>query len=485
MDNEFEEKRKEKIESFKVHIEDDSAGEGTDISSNEKNEADFSDYSSNRSILDEYNDNAGVDVGSENISSDEEYDENNENTILNSYSGEQNPQNSNVNKKDLKKAKKADKIRRKKKAQKNRRIFRMVWLAMILFVSIMLGRYITVGVNDMLTVGREEENSVEITIPKDASIYDVADILYENGVINNRNFFIVYAFLTNSTTGFTQGTFEVYTNKDYQALINYMQSDMNRTDIVTLQFTEGMSISEYAELLEENDVCSQEDFLELCSSDEFDEDYEFIGSISNADERYYKLEGYLFPDTYDFYIGEDADSVIKKFLANYRKKVYTTKSKVDGFDTKVTIEERAEAVGMSMEDVLIIASLIQAEAANEDDMYVISSIIHNRLDTLETGGINDNGESGLNYLQLDSTLYYPYTRKSEIPAALAESFVSAYDTYENEGLPIGPICNPGLAAIEAAISYTETEYYYFFHSYDDDGTVTSYYSATLSDHLGK
>ncbi len=374
--------------------------------------------------------------------------------------------------------------RRRKKARSNRVVFTLVWLAMVVFVSILFGEYLMVGINDLLAVGREEDKSVSVTIPKNANIEQITDILYDNHVINNKTFFKLYATVTKSTSGFTQGTFDIATNKDYQALINYLQSNTNRTDIVTLRFTEGMNVEEYAELLNKNNVCNKEDFLKACKSNEFDEDYDFIKSIKNAKERYYKLEGYLFPDTYDFYQGEEIDSVIRKFLANYRRKVYQTKSKVKGFDKKVTLEQRAEKLGMSMEDVLTLASLIQAEAADERDMYVISSVMYNRLATLDNGGLSYYGESGLTYLQLDSTLFYPYATQADVPVSIRNSYVSEYSTYDYEGLPAGPICNPGVAAIEAAVSPDDTNYYYFCHkAATGDEPAEAYYASTMNEHL--
>ncbi len=373
--------------------------------------------------------------------------------------------------------------RRRRKARSNRIVFRVVWIVMVILVSILLGEYLMLGVNDLLAVGREENKTVSVTIPKDASIDRITDILYENHIINNKVFFKLYATVTKSTGGYTQGTFDVPTNKDYQALINYLQSDMNRTDIVTLRFTEGLNIVQYAELLQKNNVCNADDFLDICNSNQFDEDYEFIKSIANAKDRYYKLEGYLFPDTYDFYVGEDLDSVVRKFLANYRRKVYQTKTKVKGFDKKVTIEQRAEKLGMSMEEVLTLASLIQAEAANERDMYVVSSIMHNRLDTLPDG-VSYFGEAGLKFLQLDSTLFYPYTTQAEVPVSMRSSYVSKYSTYDYEGLPAGPICNPGVAALEAAVSPDDTNYFYFCHkAATDDEPAEAYYASTMNEHI--
>ncbi len=402
---------------------------------------------------------------------------------LNSYSANPTHETGSVNKKVLRKAKKIDRKRRKRKAKKNRIVFRLVWFAMVLFLSVMIGEFIMVGVNDMLGVGREEDQVVTLTIPQDADIDTITDILYENNVIKTKWFFKLYAILTKSTTGFTQGTFEVATNKDYQALINYMQSDMNRTDVVTIRFTEGMSLKQYAKLLEDNKVCSASEFLAACNSDDFD-DYEFISSIPNASARPLKLEGYLFPDTYDFFVGEKVDTVIEKFLANYRRKIYGKKTRVLGYDKKMTVAERAETINMTMEEVLTLASLIQAEAANKDDMYMISAILHNRLATIPHDGINENNEFGLDYLQLDSTKYYPYASLQDIPLAERKTFKSTYNTYDHKGLPPGPICNPGMEAIEAALTVGKTDYYYFCHkSATDTEPAVPYYAVTMEEHI--
>ncbi|HCA56237.1 MAG TPA: hypothetical protein DEO95_12330, partial [Ruminococcaceae bacterium] len=196
MSEELEKKRQEKIANFKLNISQAVEQESTESSVN--TEPTVSSASTTEST-------AGNDV-------------------LNSYSAHPTNENVSANKKVLKKAKKIDRKRRRKKAKKNRVIFRLVWVAMVLFFSVMVGEYIMVGVNDMLGVGREEGAAVTVTIPQNADIDTITDILYDNHVINTKWFFKLYATLTKSTTGFTRGTFDVATNKDYQALINYMQS---------------------------------------------------------------------------------------------------------------------------------------------------------------------------------------------------------------------------------------------------------------------
>ena len=464
MSDELERKRQERIANFKLNFRDDDDSAGTEISSKAPSVS---------------SDGADAEQGAPVSLQKEEAGEGAE---LNSYSAVPADAEIAVDKKSLKRAKRIDKRRRKQKAKKNRVVFRLVWIAMALLVSVMIGEFIMVGVNDMLGVGREEDRKVSVTIPQNVDLDTFTDILYEKGAIKVKWFFKLYATMTKATSGFTQGTFDLPTNKDYQALINYMQSDMNRTDVVTLQFTEGMSLKQYAKLLENGKVCSADEFLKACNSDDFDE-YEFIGNIPNAEKRPYKLEGYLFPDTYYFYVGEKVDTVIEKFLANYRRKVYAKKSRVIGYDKKMTIAERAETINMTMEEVLTLASLIQAEAANKDDMYMISAIMHNRLATMNNDGMNDNGEGGLWFFQLDSTKYYPYASLQDIPLKERASFKSTYNTYDIKGLPPGPICNPGMEAIEAALTVGKTDYYYFCHKSATETTpAVAYYAKTMEEH---
>lgn len=397
-----------------------------------------------------------------------------------------------------KKALKAERKRKKKKAKRNGCVFKVVWLVMVVILGVFLAEFLLVGINDLLGRNRGEEETVIIQIPKDATLEEVTEILADNGVISNPNYFKLYANITKSSLEFTQGSYEMENNMDYEAIINYLQSNNNRVDTVTLQFNEGMTVLEIAEVLGENGICDEDEFLELCNSDEFDEDFTFLTEgRSQVSGVYYKLEGYLFPDTYDFYQGESAKTTIYRFLNNYETRIYYTKQRIeitedatenvsdtdsDSKNTKkyekLTVAEQAEKQGMTMDEVMIIASMIQAEAANTDDMYVISSIFHNRLATLDSGGYTIYGENINGTLGSDPTIYYPY-RQNTAPS----NFTSKYNTYEIEGLPAGPDCNPGMEAIKAALYPASTNYYYFCHkAATEDSDAQPYYAATLADH---
>ena len=390
---------------------------------------------------------------------------NNEPQELNSYSGEDvKAQMAKDSKQALKKKKKLDKKLAKAKNKRNRRVFRLIWAVSVLIVGAMAGMFFVAGIDDMLAINRTENKSVKIEIPANPNLDTVATVLEKNNIIEDKNYFKMFAKFTKADDDFTQGTYEIKTNMDYEAIINFLLSSVNRT--------EGRNVLEIAKLLKEKGALADEGkFLELCNSNQFDDEYSFLKDIKNTDDRYYKLEGYLYPDTYTFYKNEDAENVIYRFLNNYNTRL-TEKQDVSGYDKVTTIEEmlKKNRSNYTLDQVMIVASIIQSEAADTDDMYYISSIIYNRL--------NADEDMGVQYLGIDSTKFYPYRTQADVPDDARDTFESSYDTYTKEGLPAGEICNPGMNAIIAALNPKDTNYYFFCH--DKDGNA--YYASTIYEH---
>ena len=353
---------------------------------------------------------------------------------------------------------KAHKKRDKLKARKNRRVFALVWVCMVLLVSFTLASYLIQGSNDFFAAKRPE-GTTEVTIPQEVTSEELARILYEAGAIDKPEFFNIYCSVTADMQYFEAGTYQLETNMDYEDIINTLQGGNETKEVVTVTFPEGTTALEAAALLEENEVCSGEDFLTAIDSNDFD-DYYGIDQIADGSARYYKLEGYLFPDTYDFYKGEDIGSVVGKLLTNFKNRVSD-------------LEDKISASGMTLDQVVVMASIIQREAANVNDMGDVSAVLHNRLDF--------GGEYGIYRLECDSTTYYPYKRAEDVPETDALPYGN-YDTYQIQGLPAGAICNPGLDAIEAALEpNTEggaSSYLYFCHAADG----TAYYATNAEDH---
>lgn len=357
--------------------------------------------------------------------------------------------------------------------------FKHMWIAMIILVATTSSIYSVSAFNDMFAVNREEKEVI-VEIPQKASSAEISKILFESGIIKNQKFFNLYISLPGSYKHFKAGAFEMRIGMDYQAIKSCLTSNEHRldSDIVTVTIPEGKNILEISAILEKNEVCSAEEFLTACKTDDFSDKYDFLKDIDNIQEREYKVEGFLFPDTYKFYKYSDVHSVIKKFLTNGSKK-FRKKTAVNGYPNKVNILQRASDAKISMDKLLNIASLIQAEAANEADMYNISSVIYNRLKSQNHSEISHDENSSTCYLELDSTVWYPYRSKDKVPSDIVESFESPYNTYKHPGIPIGPICNPGIAAINAALKPNQTQYYYFCHSKDGK----SYFAKTNAEHL--
>ena len=231
---------------------------------------------------------------------------------------------------------------------------------------------------------------------------------------------------------------------------------------VTVTFPEGFTILEIAERLAENNVCSKTEFLEICN-----QPYEGI-KIENPQDRIFLLEGYIFPDTYEFYFNSDPKAVLDKFISNYNKKVTPE------------IKAKAEALGYTMDEMLTLASIIQKEC-DEDiaECEAVSSVFHNRLESPSFPLLQSDVTTFYITQKLGDYLGYQKDVKLENQSDEIRHYMSIYSTYYCKGLSAGPICNPGIKAINAAVSPADTDYYYFL---TDPTGEDFYYASTLSQH---
>ena len=223
---------------------------------------------------------------------------------------------------------------------------------------------------------------------------------------------------------------------------------------VWVTFPEGKTVLQIAQLLEENGVCPAADFLQAVRDSESD-----YAAALRGQDRPFLLEGYVFPDTYEFYKNESPSMALSRFLTNFSGKFS------DGE------QARARELGMTTDEVLALASIIQAEAGIPSEMPKVSAVLHNRL------------RSGMK-LQCDATYYYlektvmPYLCPDGWDDAVYEKYADLYYTYRFAGLPQGAICNPGSDAIHAALYPADSDDLYFVT--DADGNY--YYSPTYEQH---
>ena len=337
-------------------------------------------------------------------------------------------------------------------------------VAIIALTSTVLCIYGIRCINDVLAI-KTEDKAVEITIASpNMSDGEVINLLKKNDLINNKLFCKLFIKFLDKGGEYVTGVYTLTPNMGIEKMLSTMKADFTLSETVTLTFPEGFTIDQIAQKLETNKVCSGASFITTLQTVDFSSEYSFISNISNPDARFRKLEGYLYPDTYEFYIGETASSVARKFLDNFKNRW-----------TDEYADIAAER-GVSVDDVMTMASILQKEAATDEQMPVIASILYNRLAKSAT----------FPWLQCDSTeTYLNETIKPTLTSSMEDTekylaFRDNYDTYSKEcvGLPVGPIGNPGDAAINAALNPKDTDYYYFRH--DNKGGV--YYASTFAEH---
>ncbi|MBQ2943452.1 MAG: endolytic transglycosylase MltG [Ruminococcus sp.] len=380
-------------------------------------------------------------------------------------------------KRELKRQKNEEKKILRIKSGQNKKVYRIAWIAVVIILSVVMSQFLIIGSNDFLAITREDESPATVIVEADDKVPDIAKKLQKKGVINSTGFFTLFANITGKIDNVEPGVYQIAKNKDYLAILNHLQYTGNRQNTITLQIPEGTNVLDLAHLLYESGVTYDVDeFLRLCNSNEFDEDYAFLQDLSDNPVRIYKLEGYLFPDTYEFYVDEAPDVTIRRFLNNFETRITETKFEVKGYSEPVTIYQLInDKREYNLEEIINMAAIVQGESANSEEMFKVSSVIHNRLDY--------GPQYDIHTLGMDSTAYYPYKNEDAVPEDELESFVSTYGTYEKEGLPVGAINSPGADAIIAAVAPSDTDYLYFCHGVEADGSITSYFASDYSTHL--
>lgn len=333
-------------------------------------------------------------------------------------------------------------IRQKIRKKETKTVIAMMFV--IVVSSIILSSIAISCVKDIIAINRSN-TEVTVKIPSGASTNQIIRILDNEGLIQQSSFCELFMSLVSKlknsdTPVYQNGTFIVQSSMGIEGMLNEFKEKQESKVTVRLVFPEGWSISQIFGKISEFGVCETDYLYTALNENEFTD--KFIPQVIINEKQALKLEGYFFPDTYDFYEGENANSVIKKFFDNFNEKWSETYTK------------RAEEIGMSMDEIIVIASIIQKEAANTEQMKLVSSVIHNRLIKSST----------FPSLDCNSTRDYISALPESIVGNTEENeYLVNYNTYSSQGLPPGPICNPGINAIEAALYPKETDYYYFQH----------------------
>ncbi|MGN0679781.1 MAG: endolytic transglycosylase MltG [Oscillospiraceae bacterium] len=369
------------------------------------------------------------------------------------------------------------KRKRKKKQTNHTRTMGQVFLGAVIsvcaiFAGSLLAAKVIEGLRDVTGMAKRYYE-YDIVISESMTTEDVIDMLHSNGMILNAKFFrtyVNYQLGKEDADPILVGPHTVNSNMSYGNLLAALTTEKRYTETVKVLIPEGSTAADIGKLLEENYVCRAEDFEKYYSSKLGL--YDFEEGIPTNTKRFNALEGYLFPDTYEFYVIDDLKKNPNLDTSKHAKVAATTMYK--NFEVKMTDEltERMNELGMTLDETIILASLIQREGTNEDNMSKISSVFHNRMNSPEK------------FPQLQSDTTYTYIERCINPKITSSNIdkmneiIDAYDTYKCEGLPAGAICNPGLDAIKAALYPANTDYFYFLAS--KDGVF--YYAKTLAQH---
>ncbi len=350
-----------------------------------------------------------------------------------------------------------------------------VWIGLVLAIGISLGRVLWVCAEDVLAFNRQD-NVVTVTIEEEDDMETVAKKLHEAGLVRYPKLFGLYADLSHAEEKISAGTHNLNTIYDYHALVSAMTHYDSAREVVTLTIPEGYNSYQIFRLLEDKGVCSAEDLGKWAAEGELD-DYWFLENVDRGTPNC--LEGFLFPDTYDFYVEDDADRVIGKLLSNFNTR-FTDRLRedLDELNDRLASMWYSHGYGddyvsehaFNIQRLLTVASLVEKETSSVQEGYTIASVFYNRITDL----------GSYPFLNSDAALYYALGGLTDRELTADDMAIdSPYNTYTNIGLPPTPIANPSLNSIYAALYPDDTNYHYFV--YDSDIGET-HFSESLWEH---
>ena len=307
-----------------------------------------------------------------------------------------------------------------------------------------------------------DEAEVLFEISSGQSLTRVASNLEAAGLIHNRSVFKYYCDFAGMGQKLQIGQYGLKRSMSMTEIANQLTTGDGNPLVRNITLIPGETVEEFAAKLVKGGVLEDSSaFLNLCRTGTAFKDYYYIADVLNSpnvSQRKYVLEGYLAPDTYEVYVTATAEDILRKLLSQ-TEAVFPAE-----------MQERAEGMGMTMDQALTLASMIEKEAG-AGDFAKVSAVFHNRL------------KAGMK-LESDVTIHYVSGVRKMALEGSDLTVGSPYNTYVNTGLPLGPICNPSPAAIRAALypdeTYTAENYLYFCAKNPESGEL--YFSRTLAEH---
>lgn len=338
----------------------------------------------------------------------------------------------------------------------------IIYICAIVVVGVSLAIFAIIPIANDVFAFVKEEKVVDITVPELATINDISELLYENGIIAYPQVFKIYAGFSDDDGQFLAGDYSISTSLNYSQILDSFKPSSER-QVISLTFPEGVTTDEIINMFVEAGIGTKEGFVAAINEYDWSEEYSywFIDELEENgwnEDRFYRLDGYLYPDTYYFYTNSTEVAAIAKLLDNFNVKFTDT------------YRDYAENLGFTVDEIITLASMVECEAKYLSEFSYVSSVFHNRLDN----------SAYYPYLESDATIMYAILHDTgERPETLTgTNYDTPYNTYHHRGLPPGPIANPGYNAITYALYPKITDYFYFVAN--NDGY--SVFSETYSDH---
>ncbi|OEF99233.1 hypothetical protein BHF71_09585 [Vulcanibacillus modesticaldus] len=332
-------------------------------------------------------------------------------------------------------------------AKKNSLLFIIFGLIIISFTSFFVSYQIQ-------AVNPTEKEKFTVTIPQGSSTSEIAEILKKEQLIKNKLFFKSYVNYLGYDMQLKAGYYELSRSMNLTQIIKIIAKGNNKIDSVRFTIPEGYTVEQIAARLAQQGLVQQDKFIQLAKDGDFD--YTFIKQIPDNKDIKYRLEGYLFPNTYEVKKGATEREIINLMLEQFAKEWDPSWDKLIA-DKQLTIHQ-----------IVTIASIIEREVMVEKERPIVSGVIYNRL--------NKNWK-----LQIDATIQYILGKQKERLMYADLEVDNPYNTYLNNGLPPGPISNPGLSSIKAALFPENNDY--FFYVTKKNNTGEHYFATTYNEHL--
>ena len=334
----------------------------------------------------------------------------------------------------------------------------ITYIVAVLVVSVFLSLFIILVGNDIYAFVKDS-SQIEVTVPEYATLNEISDILAEKNIIKYPTIFKFYARFKKDDGVFLAGDYTLSPMMNYDELLSAFKPK-KPTGTSRITIPEGYTTDEIIDLLVSRGIGTRERYIEVINTYEFD--YWFLDELEAngiPEGRYYRLDGYLFPDTYEFYNASTEEVVINKLLKRFNQ-VF-----IDSY------AQKAKELGYTVDQMLILASMIEKEAASQTEFFDISSVFNNRL----------RNRAAFPYLESDATIVYAIQHDTGTRISLKGedlNYDSPYNTYTHAGFPPGPIANPSASAIRAALYPSDTNYFYFVAATSN----RSYFAATKEEH---